>query len=146
MNAFILAIFAAVLFIAWLLPLIIVFRYRRVVIPKRYEEIREQFLREAPPGSSVVPDRPLAPAPKAAVWLRSASLRHAHAAIDRFAPIGRSATQRSSEHRDRRGDGRAVCALPCPMSSLMWAYHHHRLRGQRDPARMVSAVLAHFAH
>jgi hypothetical protein len=42
-----LAIMAAVLFIAWIFTPIIVVQYRKWVVPKRYEEMREQLMREA---------------------------------------------------------------------------------------------------
>src|SRR6266404_3096405 len=65
MNDVILGIIAAALFIAWLLIPLLVVRYRRIVVPGRYDEIRDQFLRGAPLGETPLPDDPRG---KTAAW------------------------------------------------------------------------------
>src|SRR5712691_4757913 len=54
MHSFVITLLGIVLFIGWVVPLVIILRHRKVFLPRRFNEIKLQLLRQAPPGSIVV--------------------------------------------------------------------------------------------
>src|SRR6266545_923536 len=56
MDNIVLLILAAVIFVTWLLIPIFIVEYRRHVVPRRYDEIRDQFMKRVPLGEKRVAD------------------------------------------------------------------------------------------
>ena len=80
MDILTLAIMVAVLFIAWILPPIIVVEYCKVIVPKRYDEMKEQLTRKASAEIDVVKDD-RRNSTKSAAW-HYAHFYHPDSAVD----------------------------------------------------------------